>query len=76
MEKIDKWVSSLSKEQKKIIAITIPIFLLIVCIAIAKNVDTNSSYRDKSAFDFGKTYLVWLITIVLITIAEFRIFKK
>ena len=73
---MNNWIKSLNKEQKNIVAIIIPIFLLIACIAIAKNIDTNWLYKDKSAFDFGKTYWVWLITVALIGFIEFKIFKK
>jgi hypothetical protein len=79
-EKADKITAKLNPQQKLILAIITPIFLLILFIAIAKFVDaggdTYSFYNYSNAFDFAHTWWVWLIYCFVVGLIEFKLFDK
>ena len=80
-----------NKAQRNIIAISLPLIALIFTWLIANNVldrKTTCSYEDLfqvipcrravniTAFDFEKTWWIWLIAVILVFIFEYKLFGK
>lgn len=65
----------MNKIQKGIAAVSVPVLLFMVGWISAHAVD-SLDYPTASAFDYENTYWVWILTIALISLYEFMLFKK
>ena len=76
MEKIEKWIANLNKQQKIIIGIVIPLILLIISLTIADNVAQADGYYPRHPFKFHVTWWVWLLFVIIVGFFEYKLFEK
>ena len=75
-EKIENWVSKLSKQQKIVVAIAVPLLLLIITLPIAESVYFNSTYESGQYFGLNVNWWVWLIFVAIVGVVEFKLFDQ
>lgn len=63
-----KWFEKMNQKQKIILAIFIPIIILFFTLMIASIVGLGDS------FNWGNTFYVWLIFLIIICIFEYKLF--
>ena len=66
----------MNKTQKKVIAITINLILFVIALALSSSVTTGQRPPDDyaSPFDFGYTWYVWLLFIIIAGIFNYKYF--
>ncbi len=89
IKKLEQFIAKLNSNQKLILAITTPIFLFIVFVALAKSVYSwknfdpdslhwqyyNFSEKFNTAFNFSYSWWIWLIYVAIIGFIEYKIFE-
>ncbi|GEM_PF-1262200 len=76
LRKTKKQIANLSKQQKVIIAIIFPLFLVVITFAISEANYYNAENRHGQYFGFSVNWWLWLIYIALVGIFEFKLFEQ
>lgn len=70
-----KWISKLNKQQKNVVAISVPLILLIITLRIAESVYYYSMYETGHYFGITVNWWVWLLFVALVGIIEYKLFE-
>lgn len=68
-------IKNMNSKQKLILGILIPLILFFICLKIAGQVG-GIAYYSVEPFKFEKTWWVWILYLIIVGIAEFKLFKE
>ena len=70
MKFLNELPQKLNDKQKKIVGISVAAILLVFTLGVASNIGFRSN-----AFDWKRTWIVWLIFIGLVSYFEYKLFS-
>ena len=75
MKELEKLIAKLSKQQKLLAAIGLPLILFLVNVKIAGAIGENF-IGQAQPFNFDATWWIWLIFVAIIGFIEYKLFEN